>query len=60
MFANKPAPHGRPSKRRSTKEAPNRRQSKTAAVPTLGHDIRYDGVAHWPETVGKKDHCRVC
>ena len=59
-FANKSAPRGRPSEHRITEEAPNRRQSKAAAVPTPGHDVRYDSVADWPEAVDKKDRCRLC
>ena len=59
MFANKPAQCGRPLKRRSIEEAPNRRQSKAAAVPTPGHDVRFDSVVHWPVVVDSKDYCRL-
>ena len=54
MFANKPAPRGQPSNHRSIEAAPNYRQSKADAVPTLGHDVQHDGMAHWLEAVDKK------
>ena len=59
MFANKPAPRGQPPNHRSTEAAPNYRQSKADAVPTLGHDVQHDGMAHWLEALNKKYCCRL-